>query len=139
VAKISLLQLGGSIGPVLGYFTYLGGSGTDVGRGVAVDGSGNAYVTGDTSTPDSTMHLETKFLRLRELAALGDDINGWRVCWLGGWGSSSNIAFRRWVMGILLVTKIVPFSPSLNSPLHPCRFLEREASAAYKAASFISG
>jgi hypothetical protein len=32
------------------------------------------------------MHLETKFLWLREQVALGDDIDGWRVCWLGGWG-----------------------------------------------------
>jgi hypothetical protein len=32
------------------------------------------------------MHVETKFLWLRERVALGDDIDGWRVCWLGGWG-----------------------------------------------------
>jgi beta-propeller repeat-containing protein len=37
-------------GSGLVYSTYLGGSGGDVGRGVAVDGSGNAYVTGDTSS-----------------------------------------------------------------------------------------
>jgi hypothetical protein len=29
--------------------------------------------------------VETKFLRLRKPAALGDRIDGWRVCWLGGW------------------------------------------------------
>jgi hypothetical protein len=29
--------------------------------------------------------VETKFLRLRQPAALGDRIDGWRVCWLGGW------------------------------------------------------
>ena len=29
--------------------------------------------------------VETKFLRLRKPAALGDRFDGWRVCWLGGW------------------------------------------------------
>jgi hypothetical protein len=28
------------------------------------------------------MQIETKFLRL----CLGEQIDGWRVCWLGGWG-----------------------------------------------------
>jgi Beta-propeller repeat len=32
------------------YSTYLGGGGAETGRGIAVDGSGNAYVTGNTSS-----------------------------------------------------------------------------------------
>lgn len=35
-------------GSALVYSTYLGGTGVDIGLGVAVDGSGNAYVTGGT-------------------------------------------------------------------------------------------
>jgi hypothetical protein len=31
------------------------------------------------------MHIETKFLRLFQAVELGDDLDGWRVCWLGGW------------------------------------------------------
>jgi hypothetical protein len=31
------------------------------------------------------MQFETKFLRLHRAAALGECIDGWRVCWLGGW------------------------------------------------------
>ncbi len=46
VAKIS------SNGVGLFYSTYLGGSGDDAGNGIAVDGSGNAYVIGYTSSTD---------------------------------------------------------------------------------------
>jgi hypothetical protein len=44
VAKIN------AAGSALDYSTYLGGSATDAVLGIAVDSSGNAYVTGDTSS-----------------------------------------------------------------------------------------
>jgi RHS repeat-associated protein len=40
------------IDPVLVYGTYLGGSGDDVGLGIAVDAAGHAYVTGYTTSAD---------------------------------------------------------------------------------------
>ncbi len=41
-----------SSGDSLMYSTYLGGTGYDVGRGIAVDGSGGAYVIGSTASSD---------------------------------------------------------------------------------------
>ncbi|MCK6470081.1 MAG: SBBP repeat-containing protein, partial [Candidatus Brocadia sinica] len=40
------------IDPVLEYSTYLGGSGNDHGIHMAIDGLGNAYVTGYTQSTD---------------------------------------------------------------------------------------
>src|SRR3990172_3478393 len=37
-----------AVGTMLEYSTFLGGAFEDVGRGIAIDGVGNAYITGDT-------------------------------------------------------------------------------------------
>ena len=48
VAKVN------AAGTALVYAGYIGGSGDDVGRGIAVDAAGNAYVTGSTSSTEAT-------------------------------------------------------------------------------------
>jgi len=32
-----------------------------------------------------TLFVETKFVRLSHPVEVGDWIDGWRVCWVGGW------------------------------------------------------
>ncbi len=53
------------IDPVLGYSTYLGGSADNYGYGIAVDGSGNSYITGytqSTNFPTTTGAFQTTSL-----------------------------------------------------------------------------
>jgi len=38
-----------------------------------------------TPRPVQPPHIETKFVRLRQPVPLAHCIDGWRVCWLGGW------------------------------------------------------
>lgn len=40
---------------------------------------------GERVTEIGGFEIRTKLLRLRERPQLGDRLNGWRVCWLGGW------------------------------------------------------
>ena len=44
------------IDPVLAYSTYLGGSGSEAGHGIAVDSAGSAYVIGPTSSTNFPTH-----------------------------------------------------------------------------------
>jgi hypothetical protein len=39
----------------------------------------------DDWSADKPMTVETKFLRLPQPVPLSARIDGWRVCWLGGW------------------------------------------------------
>jgi hypothetical protein len=39
----------------------------------------------ERTSPVQKLQIETRFLHLRQPAALGDRIEGGRVCWLGGW------------------------------------------------------
>ncbi len=47
------------------------------------------------------MLIQTKFLRLHRPVALGDRLDGWRVCWLGGWD-------RGHLFFVVMVERTVP-------------------------------
>ncbi len=51
-AFIAKLNPGTTTGPQLLYSTYVGGTGDDIGNGISLDASGNAYVTGSTTSSD---------------------------------------------------------------------------------------
>jgi hypothetical protein len=54
------------------------------------------------------LQVQTRFLRLRKAPALGDCIDGWRVCWLGGWDKGE-------VFFVVMVERVVRIGLSNGS------------------------
>ena len=46
------------------------------------------------------LQVQTRFLRLYEPAVLGDRIDGWRVCWVGGWDKGK-------ILFVVMVERVV--------------------------------
>ncbi len=66
-AFVAIFNPAGYGGPSLTYLTYLGGSNNDAATGIAVDGGGNLYVTGTTSS----MNFPTAGNAVQTALALG--------------------------------------------------------------------
>ena len=62
------------------------------------------------------MQVETKYLRLRQPVALGVEIDGWRVCWLGGWCKNRLFYF---VMGMRVTPRAHSNAARRNTDAHP--------------------
>jgi hypothetical protein len=65
------------------------------------------------------MHVETKFLRLFRAVELGEDMDGWQVCWLGGW-DKCRVLF-------VVMAKRVTDTPSQELAVPPLPALETVA------------
>ena len=82
------------------YGTFLGGNGYDSGAGIAVDASGNAYVTGDTESanfPVTAGAFQTALGGIRDVFVVKLNAGGWGLIYgtyLGGddYDSSAGIA-----------------------------------------------
>jgi hypothetical protein len=57
-------------------------------------------VSATTAKRLETLQVQTRFLRLREPVALGHRIDGWRVCWVGGWDQGK-------VLFVVMVERVV--------------------------------
>ena len=75
-------------------------------RRYAIDIPCEAMVVPPEPAPAATpcrleqLQVRTRFLRLCEPAGLGDRIDGWRVCWVGGWDKSR-------VLFVVMVERVV--------------------------------
>ena len=118
IAKINTAP--GQTAPV--YCTYLGGSGDDIGFGIAVDSTNNAYITGSTTSSDwavpttafqsaSGGGVDAFIAKLGPLAGSAYPLN--YFTYLGGSGSDKGTAIQ---VDSLLAAHVVGSTSSVNFP-----------------------
>jgi hypothetical protein len=112
-------------GTALIYSTYLGGSGSESGNAIAVDGGGNAYVTGSTDSPPGTSFPATAGAFQTALGGITDafvtklNSTGTSVSYstyLGGGGSENGNAIAVDGGGNAYVTGSTDSPPGTNFP-----------------------
>ena len=91
------------------YSTYLGGAGTEIGKGIAVTPQGKAYVTGVTGSPSSTFPLlnavdTTNQINEAFLTVLNSSGTLFASTFLGGSGADSGNAVTLDVGGVAYIT-----------------------------------
>jgi Beta-propeller repeat/Abnormal spindle-like microcephaly-assoc'd, ASPM-SPD-2-Hydin len=108
VAKINPLGTG------LIYSTYLGGSGDDIGRGIAVDTNGNAYVTGQTSSSNFSV---TANPYQKDLGGLSDAF----VTKVGAiaFVTPTSLTFASQAVGTSSVAQTITLTHELSTALNP--------------------
>jgi len=111
----------GTLSVVLSYSTYLGGTSDDKGYGIAVDGSGNAYVTGETSSssfptlnPFQTDQGDWDVF-VTKLSSSGNSLIYSTYLGGGGWDQAHHIAVdgsgNAYVMGITASSDFPTLNP----------------------------
>lgn len=107
-------------GNALSYSTYLGGSDFDVGEGIAVDGGGNAYVTGATASSNFPVINAFQATLQGTIDAVVTKINaqGTSVQWSTHLGGSGSDIARAIVVDSAGAAIVVGSTDSPNFPVH---------------------
>jgi hypothetical protein len=108
--------------PKLVYSTYLGGSVGDGAGGIAVDGSGNAYVAGGTSSPDFPIvnAVQTGLAATLCTSTTSFGMALWHdYCPSAGFLSVLNPAGAALLWSTLAEAASAPTAPAPRAPTHP--------------------
>jgi len=125
-AFVAKLNPAAGTGAQVVYSTYLGGSGSDVGNGIAVDTGGNVYVTGSTTSTDEFVPAGTTPFQLNNagggdafVAKLNNPAAGTPIAityfsYLGGTGADSGSAI---VVDNTQTVRVTGTTASANLPV----------------------
>ncbi len=139
------------------YSTYLGGGGTDIGNAIAVDGTGNAYVTGSTNGgfPTTSNAYETNYSG-DEVSAFVTKLNAAGTAlvystYLGGGSTDGGLGIAVDASGLVYVTgytngyfPVTPYAYQTNRPGNGDVFiakldLTQTSAAALVYATYLGG
>ena len=131
-------------GSALVYSTYLGGSGYDLGKSLAVDSAGNAHVTGSTASPNFPIRIPFQFFNaggsdafVLKITSTGSAVHS---TYLGGQGDDSGnaIALDSTGTGIYVTgSSSNNYSDMMEFPTTAGAFMETSDSTSYGFATRI--
>src|ERR1700722_10100757 len=129
-------------GNALVYSTYLGGSVSDANTGLAVDGSGNAYLVGDTRSPDFPVKNPLQALDPGGDAYVAKIAAGGATLDFSTYFGPANPEFDEFFGGGIALDSAVPpniyITGATSSQVLPTRLPLQATSAGFGSAAFIT-